>query len=208
MSERRALDVGDMPASEPARKEWWRWMLAPAMLGAILGAIPTAIDFYKAFDYDIGSSQVQHAEEHRQLWIKNFECAQSMTYQQVRTEDGIQVQVGACSNGDVLIEVQSPGTERVLEWIPLNRIQLASTVSNISLVSTAFAAIQSRPSAPAAEPKGQRLAQASVMCQARQGNSKIIRIVNENGKCFREEIEMMKGKVVKRTPVDCGAKCN
>ena len=30
----------------------------------------------------------------------------------------------------------------------------------------------------------------------------------DNGKCFREEIEMMKGKVVKRTPVDCGAKCS
>jgi len=208
MIERRALDVGDVPASEPARKEWWRWMLAPAMLGAILGAIPTAIDFYKAFDYDIGYGEVKHAEQQRRLWIKNFECAQSMTYQQVKTKDGIQVQVGACSNGDVLIEVQSPSAERVLEWIPLNRIQLASTVSSISLVSSAFATIQSRPSAPAAQSNEHRFAQASVMCQVQQGSSKIIRIVNENGKCFREEIEMMKGKVVKRTPVDCGAKCS
>jgi hypothetical protein len=151
---------------------------------------------------------VRHAEQQRRLWIKNFGCAQSITYQQVRTEDGTQVQVGACSNGDVLIEVQSPGAARILEWIPLNRIQLASTVSSMSLVSTALAAVQSGHSAPAAQSAHRRFAQASVMCQARQGSSKIIRIVNENGKCFREEIEMLKGKVVKRTPVDCGAKCS
>ena len=116
------------------------------MLGAILGAIPTAIDFYKAFDYDIGYSQVQHAEEQRRLWIKNFDCAQSMTYQQVKTENGTQVQVGACANGDVLIEVQSPEAGRVLEWIPISRIEYASTVSSLSLIGTALAAVRSTSS--------------------------------------------------------------
>lgn len=207
MSEHQAM-AADVAASAPPRKKWWQRMLAPAVLGAILGAIPTGIDLYKSFDYDVGYSEVRHAEEQRRLWMKNFACAQSMTYQQVRTEEGIEVQVGACPNGDVLIEVQAPNSTRLLEWISLNRIRSASAVSSLSLVGTAYAAAQPGYKSSQKVSPHSKIAQASVMCQAMQGSSRIIRIVNDNGTCFREEIEVLKGKVVKREQVACDAKCS
>ena len=208
MSERGALEQSEVPASPPVRKEWWRWMLAPAVIGAILGAIPTGIDLYKSFEHDIGYGEVKHAEQQRQLWIKNFDCTQSMSYQQVQTRSGIQVQVGGCPNGDVLIEVKSPAGVRVVEWIPVGQSQSASNSFGLSIIGTALAAIGKDEKAPAKAPSGQRVAQASVVCQAMQGSSRIIRVVRENGKCFREEIEVMKGKVVNRAEVACSTKCS
>ena len=208
MSERGALDQSDVPAAAPASKEWWRWMLAPAVLGAILGAIPTGIDLYKSFDYDIGYGEVKHAEQQRQLWIKNFDCTQSMTYQRVQTRSGIHVQVGGCPNGDVLIEVKSPNGGRVVEWIPVEQARSAANGLGISLFGTALAAVNFGGSRSTIEPEAGRLAQASVVCQAMQGSSRIIRVVRENGKCFREEIETLKGKVVNRAEVACSTKCS
>jgi len=49
-------------------------------------------------------------------------------------------------------------------------------------------------------------ANATTKCQKMAG-TRIIRIVQENGACYREEIDMMKGKVVSRRPVPCTASC-
>ena len=52
-----------------------------------------------------------------------------------------------------------------------------------------------------------RLAQASTTkCQIMQGNTKIIRIVREGNVCFREVIDVLKGKKT-RASVSCSAQC-
>ena len=209
MSDRSAVGLDEVPASSPVSRRWWQWFLAPAVVGAILGAIPTAIDLYKAFEYDVGYSDVKHAEEQRRLWAKNFACAQSMTYQQVRAGEGIKVQVGACPNGDVLIELQPPNAGRILEWISLNRIRSASAAApRLSMLGSAHAAAGPDHAPPAAEFGHQRLAQSSVLCQAQKGPTLIVRVVREGGKCFREEINVMKGTVAKRTQVPCTQGCS
>lgn len=179
-------------------------------MGALIGAIPTGMDYYKAFVYDIEFGEVKHAEEQRRLWVKNFACAQNITYQQVRTPDNILVQVGACANGDVLIEVARPGGKRIVEWISLERLKTASAVSSLSLIGKAYAGILPKPTRNKAASGHIRLAQTGfvIKCQKMQGQTKIIRVVQEGNTCYREEIEVMKGAVVSRRPVPCTTSCN
>lgn len=80
---------------------------------------------------------MKHAEEQRRLWVKNFACAQGIIYQQVRMDENVLVQVGACANGDVLIEVLPPKGTKIVEWISLERFKTASAVSSMSLVGRA-----------------------------------------------------------------------
>jgi hypothetical protein len=92
------------------------------VIGAFIGTIPTGLDYYKAFVCDTDFGDVKHAEEQWRLWVKNFACAQGITYQQVRTDENVLVQVGACANGDVLIEVLPPKGTNIVEWISLERL--------------------------------------------------------------------------------------
>ena len=213
MSESKA--IGSMEGSIAARsaaalekKRWWqRLFLYPTVVGALIGAIPTGLDYYKAFVYDIEFSNVKHAEEQRRLWVKNFACARNIAYQQVRTDEDTLVQVGACANGDVLIEVAPPGGSRIVEWISLERLKTASAVSSLSLIATAYAGSdpQSSSKKPADGLIVLALANSTIKCQKMQA-AKIIRVVQEGNACFREEIDVMKG-TVNRRPVPCTASC-
>ena len=53
----------------------------------------------------------------------------------------------------------------------------------------------------------QLAANAAMECQKMTGKTRIIRIVQENGACFREQVDMMKGKVISRRPIPCTASC-
>ena len=214
MSESKTIDAMDASmatkgAAASGNRKWWqRLFLYPTVAGALMGAIPTGLDYYKAFVYDIEFNTVKHAEEQRRLWVKNFACARNITYQQVRTAEDTLVQVGACANGDVLIEVAPPGGSRIVEWISLERLKTASAVSSLSLIGSAYAGIAARP-APKKAAEGQIvLAQAGtvIKCQKMQ-KTRIIRIVQQGNACFREEIDVMKGTVVSRRPVACTATC-
>ena len=182
----------------------------PAVLGALIGAVPTGLDYYKAFVYDIDFQNVKHAEEQQRLWVKNFTCAQNISRQQVKTEKNILVQVGACANGDVLIEVVPPKGNRVLQWISLERLQTASAVSGLSYhrpCQCGDRGCNCRTTRPVTQVVT-RLAQGtSIKCQKMHGQTKIVRIVQEGSKCFREEISVMKGAVLSRKPVSCSASC-
>lgn len=211
MSESKTLGTIELSDEAVSKRRWWqRVFLYPTVIGALIGAVPTFLDYYKAFVYDIEFGDVKHAEEQRRLWVKNFSCAQNITYQQVRTDENILVQVGACANGDVLIEVVPAGGNRIVEWISLERLKTASTVSSLSLVGKAYAAATAHGAGSKPPAAGTRLAQSgsAIKCQTMQGQTKVIRIVQENGKCFREEISVMKGAVTSRRPVPCSTPCN
>ena len=210
MSNSDAINRPDISiAGDGKRSRWQRFFLYPTVAGALIGAVPTGLDYYKAFVHDIDFQDVRHAEEQRRLWVKNFACAQNISYQQVKTEADTVVQVGACANGDVLIEVVPAKGNRILEWISLERLQTASAVSGLSFVGRANAAIASQVPDSRKSQTGTRVAQGttSIKCQKMQGQTKIIRIVQEGGKCFREEISVMKGAVLSRKPVSCSASC-
>jgi hypothetical protein len=49
--------------------------------------------------------------------------------------------------------------------------------------------------------------QMQVVCQVMPEKGKVVRIVNEGGKCFREHIAAFHGKVEKREEVQCTTPC-
>ena len=198
--------VDEANVTPSSKRRWWQWFLVyPAFFGALLGAIPTGMDLYKSFKYNIGYTDVARAEEQRRLWIKNFECTRNISYQKVQTDENVLVQVGACSNGDILVEVIPPEKNRIVEWISLDRIKKASAAMSL-ISSTALAGTLA--------PGAIRLAarDVKVMCQAwanSGANQTLInRIVKDEGKCYRETIDILSGKVKARKEVSCNSTCS
>lgn len=208
MSESKMLDAPELSLAPKSDRKWWqRLFLYPTVVGALIGAIPTGLDYYKAFVYDIEFGSVKHAEEQQRLWVKNFACAQGITYQQVKTTENTLVKVGACTNGDVLIEVVAPAADRIVEWISLERLKTAPTVSSLSFIGKAYASAVPNPQTGQPKPAMSMVRMAgSTKCQVMQGTTKIIRIVQEGSTCYREVIDVMKGKKT-RSPVSCSASC-
>ncbi|MCP4935858.1 MAG: hypothetical protein GY927_17030 [bacterium] len=185
------------------KKAWQYFLLYPAVFGALIGAIPTGIDLYKSFKYGISVSDVAHAEKQKDLWIKNIRCVQSLSYHTVKTEDKSMVQIGACQNGDVLIElIPEDGGTQVAEWVSLDRAKAAAVSSVGSLLfSKAFA---SSISLAAAAGGGT----VKTVCTSIHPQKQLIeRIVKRGNVCTREINNMITRKSVKTEVVPCDTKC-
>ncbi len=184
------------------KKVWQYFLLYPAVFGALLGAIPTGIDLYKSFKYGIEVSEVAHAEEQKQLWIKNLHCVQGLTYHSVKTEDGSTVQIGACQNGDVLIELIPNGEATpVAEWVSINRVKAASSLGSL-LISKAFAAGGGAANVVA---NGGTV---KTICTSLNAKKQTIeRIVKRGNVCTREINNMITRKSIKREEVPCDTQC-
>jgi len=183
------------------KKVWQYFLLYPAVFGVLLGAIPTGINIYKSFKYGIEVSAVAHAEEQKKLWIKNLHCVQSLSYHAVETESGSTVQFGACKNGDVLIEViPKDKASSVAQWVSINRVQTSNALNSL-LVSTAYAAQGGASSFKMA-------AATKTMCaKAGADGQTLIKILNAGGKCTRQIVKLIGGKIIKSDPVACNSKC-
>ncbi len=210
MVETAGSKVEDVIGSEhivvrKTKKIWQYFLLYPAVFGALLGAIPTGIDLYKSFKYGIAVSDVAHAEEQKQLWIKNLHCVQDLTYHTVKTQDGATVQIGACKNGDVLIElIPENGGTQIAEWVSLERAKAAAakTVGSL-LISRAFAAGTNGAAVIAGEG-----GTVKTMCTSLNASAQTIeRIVKRGSVCTREINNMITRKSVKRETVPCNTKC-
>ncbi len=186
------------------KKAWQYFLLYPAVFGVLLGAIPTGIDLYKSFKYGISVSDVAHAEKQKNLWIKNIRCVQNLSYHTVQTEDKSTVQIGACQNGDVLIElIPKDGGTQVAEWVSLDRAKAAAASSVGSLLfSKAFA---SSISAAAAASGGGTVK--TVCTSVNEKKYTIERIVKRGNVCTREINNMITRKSIKTEVVPCDTKC-
>jgi hypothetical protein len=79
-------------------------------------------------------------------------------------------------------------------------------------VSPAMAedAVSSSSTAKSASNGSFQVAQAAgmqVSCQAKVGSDKLVRVVQEGAKCYRETMSLLKGSVDKREEVACSTKC-
>ncbi len=194
-----------------------------AIATAIVGAIPTGHTLYQSWSHGVPYSEVSHRVAQYDLWEKNFEC--KIDYRTLNTGQGARIDVGACpKSGDVALKITAPNGKSAYEWIAYNKLHKASAVSGLMsyIVSSAEAAepvarpAVASPAAPATSAT-QQLAQAAapagtaagmqVVCQAKADKSKIIRVVNEGGKCYRENFSPYQGTVEKREEVPCNTQC-
>jgi hypothetical protein len=183
---------------------------AIAITAAIAGAIPTGVNLYHSWAHGIPYSEVSHRLSQYDLWVKNFEC--KIEYRALNTQGGTRVDVGSCpKNGDIAIKISTPNGRAAYEWIAFENLAKSTAASLLHMVVTP--AYAEEPAKKSAAPAIQ-LAQAAgggngmqVVCQSLQSKAMIIRIVNEGGKCYRENFSPFVGKVEKREEVPCNTQC-
>ena len=189
---------------------------ALAIVVACLGAIPTGYNVYMSWAHGIPYAQVGHRLEQYDLWVKNFDC--KIDYRTVPASQSTKVDVGACPrSGDIALKLTTSDGKSSYEWIAFNQLQQAAKqASLLSLfVTEALADEVSMDAKPKAS--GIRVAQSAppppagaalqVRCEAMPAPGQIMRIVGEAGKCFRENISAIKGRVEKREEVPCSTLC-
>ena len=192
---------------------FWR---PAALAGIIFGAIgfyDPAKDIYtKVYDPDYKEVEsVALAKQQQRLQQKNLLCALSMTRRAIETDQQTTIRSGVCENRDVLVEVYPQDKPAFQQWIsPENILIDTQQTKTTGLFSLAFAAAfePSRVAAPGSPTTQMEL---KTLCQKWQENSRqvrMIRVTNEGGKCFRERINVLSGRVEIREEVPCNTTCD
>lgn len=176
-----------------------------ALVVTIVGAIPTAMTAYHAWQYKVPFSQVSHRLAQYEIWERNIDC--KIEYKALSTAEGTKIDAGACDEtGDISLKVSTDDGKATYEWIAYNQLQKPGEAPPPAGI---FDLLVGMAHAGAAESKGVQLAQGSleVMCQSLVSKQQLVRIVKENGKCYREQLSPMRGTVDKRDEVPCDTKC-
>lgn len=176
-----------------------------ALVVTILGAIPTAITAYHAWQYKVPFSQVSHRLAQYEIWERNIDCA--IEYKALSTAEGTKIDAGACDEtGDISLKVSTDDGKATYEWIAYNQLQKPGEAPPPSgILDLLIGAAR----ADGAQSTGVRVAQSGmeVMCQSLVSKQQLVRVVKEDGKCYREELSPVRGTVDKREEVSCDAKC-
>jgi hypothetical protein len=175
------------------------------LLVSVAAAVPTARNLYYSWTQDIPFSQVSHRLTQYELWMKNIDCR--IEYRALSTATGGRIDAGACAKtGDIAIKITGPRGSTAYEWIAHEQLQKPQGQTT-SLINFLIPPAQAEPK-PASPGPLLQLAQSGmeVLCQARQGD-KIVRVVKDGGKCFREVVSPLKGRIEQRGEVACTTKC-
>src|SRR5690606_32599432 len=93
-----------------------------ALVVTIVGAIPTAITAYHAWQYKVPFTQVSHRLAQYEIWERNIDCR--IDYKALSTSQGTQVDAGACpSTGDISLKISTPEGKATYEWIAYTQLQ-------------------------------------------------------------------------------------
>jgi len=174
-----------------------------ALVVTILGAIPTAITVYHAWQYKIPFSQVSHRLAQYDLWVRNLDC--TIDYKALLTGGGTKVDVGACpKTGDIAIKISAEDGKSTYEWIAYNQLQKPGEQPPATFIDMLIGAARADGTSGRL-----RLAQGGmeVMCQSLISKQALVRVVKEGGKCYRETLSPVRGSVDKREEVPCETKC-
>ena len=174
-----------------------------ALVVTIVGAIPTAITAYHAWQYKVPFTKVPHRLAQYDLWMKNL--VGQIEYKALDTAQGTKLDVGACpSTGDIAIRIESTDGKTTYEWIAYNELQKPGEEPPTNLIDLFIGVAR----ADTAGQRSVRTAQAmEVVCQSLVTKNQLVRVVREGGKCFREELSPMRGSIDKREEVPCDTQC-
>lgn len=174
-----------------------------ALVVTIVGAIPTAITAYHAWQYKVPFTKVPHRLAQYDLWMKNLDC--QIEYKALDTAQGTKLDVGACpSTGDIAIRIESTDGKTTYEWIAYNELQKPGEEPPTNLIDLFIGAARAETGGP----QSVRTAQAmEVICQSLVTKNQLVRVVRDGGKCFREELSPMRGSIDKREEVPCDTQC-
>jgi hypothetical protein len=152
---------------------------------------------------------MEFARQQQKLQQRNLNCSLNMSRSLVRSGD-VTLQYGVCPNNDVLVAVYPDNKPAYQQWLtPENFVETASIAD---LIGKAYAATPpvSRPKQATSSGALPVQIQLKTICQDWQDKAKqtkIVRITDEGGRCFREVINVVSGRVEIREKVECDTKC-
>ncbi len=183
---------------------WWQWLLVyPTVIIAVIGAIPTFVELYKAWDRNIPFGMSRMASEENKLWKKNFECSKG-EFLSVKNELNIEVGTIICRSGDVLLRIQTPGQTSIYRWVGLESLTSEKMAVANFFINSAHAARADADLNPIL------LAQANstVLCQRWVNSWKLLRRISIQGQgCFDEIVNTYNGRIEQRNSATCNQKC-
>lgn len=98
--------------------KWWQWAFVyPTLVISLFGAIPTALQHYKAWRLQVDYNEVARVEEQHKLWERNADCLTSKGIYEVDAWDGSIVGVTLCKTGDALLRYQYKEENTSYVWV-------------------------------------------------------------------------------------------
>ncbi len=174
-----------------------------ALAVTVFGAIPTAMTAYHAWQYKVPFSQVSHRLDQYEIWERNIDC--NIDYKALSTALGTRVDVGACSKtSDISLKVSAPDGKATYEWIAYNQLRKPGEQPPSGLFDLLIGVAHAQGSA---RPVTMAQTAMEVVCQSLISKQELVRVVREDGKCFRETMSPVRGTIDKREEVPCDAKC-
>lgn len=175
-----------------------------ALVVTIVGAVPTAITAYHAWQYKVPFTQVSHRLAQYEIWERNIDC--KIDYKALSTAEGTKIDAGACDEtGDISLKVSTDDGKSTYEWIAYTQLQKPGEAPPPSGI---LDLIIGAAKADNGQSNGLRLAQSlEVVCQALISKTELVRVVKEGDKCFREVMSPVRGTVDKRDEVPCDTQC-
>jgi hypothetical protein len=194
--------MADEPHLGPVQR-FVPFLKTAALVVTIVGAVPTAITAYHAWQYKVPFTQVSHRLAQYEIWERNIDC--QIEYKALSTSQGTKVDAGACaSTGDISLKVSTADGKATYEWIAYNQLQKPGEAPPSGFLDLFISAAR----ADTAVTPGVRVVQnLEVVCQALQSKTQLVRVVKEGGKCYRELVSPVRGTVDKRDEVPCDTKC-
>jgi hypothetical protein len=174
-----------------------------ALVVTIVGAVPTAVTAYHAWQYKVPFSQVSHRLAQYEIWERNIDC--KIEYKALSTAEGTKIDAGACDEtGDISLKVSTDDGKATYEWIAYTALQKPGEAPPPSGILDLLIG-----AARAGAGQSLRVAQGSmeVVCQSLVSKQQLVRVVKEGDKCFREVMSPVRGTVDSREEVPCDTQC-
>lgn len=176
-----------------------------ALVVTIVGAVPTALTAYNAWQYKVPFKEVPHRLAQFEILERNLDCMTQIKYNALSTTEGTQVDVGACpKTRDISLRVSTPDGKATYEWIAYNQLRKPGEAPPSGILDLFLGIAQAEGAA-----KPTRLAQNAIeiVCQTLVSKQELVRIVKEGPKCFRETMSPFRGSVDKREEIPCETQC-
>jgi hypothetical protein len=195
--------------------KWQTFLGIGGVLFGLVNFYEPVKDIYKRYaDPDAYQDvvSVQYADMQKALWQKNGVCVGTMTMQQAPLSGNVDLRAGACSNGDVLVQMYPKDRPAISHWMSPDQFNSTQASGGSRLFPSAFAGVVTPEALPAVTGKTAIPVQMTITttCQAWENEkrqARLIRVTNENGQCFKEITNVYSGKIEYRESVACDAVC-
>jgi len=216
-SQSQSQEFGSQSQSQAQAQAVRRFWRPAALVGVLFGLVgfyePAKDIYYQVFDPDYKEVEyVALAKQQQRLQNKNLVCAINMVRRAVQADHQTTLRYGVCENNDVLLEVYPQNKTAFQQWLsPENLITEPNMPRSGGLFSPAFAAVGMPNPAFGATVQPTQI-ELKTLCQQWQDGGKqvkMVRVTDEGaGKCYRERINVLSGRVEVREEVPCEAKCD